>query len=100
MVLLHLCKFKIIDESSKILTVKPILSEVLQQGEATIYQINYLLKKVLDALRVPSEIVLGFWKKPNEFYHNEQYVINHCWLSVLIENHSLILVRFVSRTDR
>ena len=93
-VLLHLCKFKIIDESSKILTVKPILSEVLQQGEATIYQINYLLKKVLDALRVPSEIVLGFWKKPNEFYHNEQYVINHCWLSVLIENQFLILDTF------
>jgi len=67
---------------------------VLQQGEATIYQINYLLKKVLDALRVPSEIVLGFWKKPNEFYHNEQYVINHCWLSVLIENQFLILDTF------
>lgn len=93
-VLLHFCKFKIVDEASKILTVKPRLGEVLMQGEATIYQINYLLKKVLDALRVPSEIVLGFWKKPNEFYHNEQYVINHCWLSVLIENHYLILDTF------
>lgn len=92
-VLLHLCKFHIIEEdaqegdaSAGISQVKPKLKEVQLKGEASIFQINYIFKKILDALRIPCEIVLGFWKKPNEFYHNEQYVINHCWLSVLIED--------------
>ncbi|KAI5969237.1 hypothetical protein CANMA_001684 [Candida margitis] len=98
-VLLHLCKFHIIEEeeeqsvggerlpsSSVISQVKPKLKEVQSKGEASIFQINYIFKKILDALRIPCEIVLGFWKKPNEFYHNEQYVINHCWLSVLVED--------------
>lgn len=90
-VLLHLCKFRIIEESSKIKEVKPKLAEILQKGEGTIYQINYLFKKVLDALRIPSELVLGFWKKPNEFYHIEQFVVNHCWLSVLLEGKIYIM---------
>lgn len=84
--LLHLCKFHIIEETGRILQVKPKLNEVLYKGEASIYQLNYIFKKLLDALRIPSEIVLGFWKKPNEFYHNEQYVVNHCWLSILIDS--------------
>lgn len=84
--LLHLCKYHIIEEAGKILQIKPKLNEILYKGEASIYQLNYLFKKLLDALRIPSEIVLGFWKKPNEFYHNEQYVVNHCWLSILIDN--------------
>lgn len=84
--LLHLSKFHIIEEIGKILQIKPLLNEVLYKGEGSIYQLNYIFKKLLDALRIPSEIVLGFWKKPNEFYHNEQYVVNHCWLSILIEN--------------
>ncbi|KAI5957942.1 hypothetical protein KGF57_002750 [Candida theae] len=94
-VLSHLCKFHIIEEepgsgedhaSTGISQVKPKLKEVQLKGEASIFQINYIFKKILDALRIPCEIVLGFWKKPNEFYHNEQYVINHCWLSVLVED--------------
>ncbi|CUM54521.1 uncharacterized protein AC631_02280 [Debaryomyces fabryi] len=84
--LLHLCKFHIIEEPGKILQIKPKLNKVLYKGEASVYQLNYIFKKLLDALRIPSEIVLGFWKKPNEFYHNEQYVVNHCWLSILIDN--------------
>lgn len=84
-VLMHLCKFRIIEESERILQTKPKLQEVMAKGEATIYQLNYLFKKLLEALRIPAEVVLGFWKKPNEFYHNEQYVINHCWLSVMVE---------------
>ncbi|GBL52330.1 hypothetical_protein [Candidozyma auris] len=84
-VLLHLCKFRIIEESERISQAKPKLSEVMAKGEATIFQLNYLFKKLLEALRIPSEVVLGFWKKPNEFYHNEQYVVNHCWLSVMVE---------------
>ncbi|ODV78766.1 uncharacterized protein CANTADRAFT_53184 [Suhomyces tanzawaensis NRRL Y-17324] len=84
-VLIHMCKFNIIEEASQISQTKPKLNEVLVKGEATIYQLNYLFKKILDALRIPSELVLGFWKKPNEFYHNEHYIINHCWLSVLHE---------------
>ncbi|KAG5417617.1 hypothetical protein I9W82_005253 [Candida metapsilosis] len=95
-VLLHLCKFHIIEEepgsggdqasTAGISQVKPKLKEVQLKGEASIFQINYIFKKILDALRIPCEIVLGFWKKPNEFYHNEQYVINHCWLSVLVDD--------------
>lgn len=84
-VLMHLCKFRIIEESERILQTKPKLQEIMAKGEATIYQLNYLFKKLLEALRIPAEVVLGFWKKPNEFYHNEQYVINHCWLSVMVE---------------
>lgn len=84
-VLMHLCKFRIIEESERILQTKPKLLEILAKGEATIYQLNYLFKKLLEALRIPAEVVLGFWKKPNEFYHNEQYVVNHCWLSVMVE---------------
>lgn len=84
-VLLHLCKFKIIEEPEQISQTKPKLSEVMLKGEATIFQLNYLFKKLLDALKIPAEVVLGFWKKPNEFYHDEQYVINHCWLSVMVE---------------
>lgn len=97
-VLVHLCKFHIVEEPGKILQTKPKLAEVLARGEATIYQLNYLFKKVLDALRVPSELVLGFWKKPNEFYHNEQYVINHCWLSVLVEGHYFLTDLFCFKT--
>ncbi|CAN3374770.1 hypothetical protein DIURU_002251 [Diutina rugosa] len=90
-VLVHLCKFRIIDEPSKISQIKPKLHDVLFKGEASIFQLNYIFKKVLDALRIPSEIVLGFWKKPNEFYHEEHYVINHCWLSVLVDSRLLIM---------
>ncbi|KAL6453406.1 CYK3 Cytokinesis protein 3 [Candida maltosa Xu316] len=85
-ILTHLCKIEIIEEPSKISQNKPRLSEVQESGKATIFQVNYIFKKILDALRIPCEVVLGFWKKPNEFYHNEQYVVNHCWLSVLVEN--------------
>ena len=85
-VLHHLAKIRIVEESSAILQTKPKLSEVQLKGEASIFQINYIFKKILDALRIPSEVVLGFWKKPNEFYHNEQYVINHSWLSVLVHD--------------
>lgn len=84
-VLMHLCKFRIIEENERISQAKPKLQEVMHKGEATIFQLNYLFKKLLEALRIPSEVVLGFWKKPNEFYHNEEYVINHCWLSVMVE---------------
>lgn len=90
-VLIHLCKFNIIDEPTKISQHKPKLSEMMSRGEATIFQLNYIFKKTLDALRIPLEIVLGFWKKPNEFYHLEQYVINHCWLLVLMDNHLIIM---------
>ncbi|RCK56403.1 Cytokinesis protein 3 [Candida viswanathii] len=90
-ILTHLCKFEIIEEPSKILQVKPKLAEVQSAGKATIYQLNYIFKKILDALRIPCEVVLGFWKKPNEFYHNEQYVVNHCWLSVLVDNNFRIM---------
>lgn len=90
-ILLHFVKFNVIEETSKIQQIKPKLNEILSKGEGSIYQLNYLFKKVLDALRIPCEIVLGFWKKPNEFYHDEQYIINHCWLSVLIENQFLII---------
>ncbi|RLV93294.1 Cytokinesis protein 3 [Spathaspora sp. JA1] len=85
-VMLHMCKFHIIEETNKISMLKPKLKDVQYKGEASIYQINYLCKKILDALRIPSEIIPGFWKKPNEFYHNEQFVINHCWLSVLVND--------------
>lgn len=85
-VLLHLCKYTVIEEANKILQQKPKLKEIAASGEATIFQLNYLFKKILDALRIDSKLVLGFWKKPNEFYHDEQYVINHCWLSLLIED--------------
>lgn len=83
--LLHLCKFRIIEESEKISQTKPRLQEVMAKGEATIFQLNYLFKKFLAALGIPSEIVLGFWKKPNEFYHSDQFTVNHCWLSIMIE---------------
>lgn len=96
-ILVHLCKFHIIEELNKILQAKPKLNEVLSKGEATIYQINYLFKKILDALRIPSEVVLGFWKKPNEFYHNEQFFVNHCWLSVLIDKKFLIMDTYCFR---
>lgn len=90
-ILTHLIKFEIIEEPSKILQVKPKLAEVQRMGKVTIYQINYIFKKILNALRIPCEVVLGFWKKPNEFYHNEQYVVNHCWLSVLVDNNFRIM---------
>lgn len=90
-VLLHLCKFSIIEENGKILKSKPRLGEVLLKGEASIYQLNYLFKKILDALRIPSEIVFGFWKKPNEYYHNEKYILNHCWMSVVLNNRFYII---------
>ncbi|EGV65293.1 hypothetical protein CANTEDRAFT_129580 [Yamadazyma tenuis ATCC 10573] len=90
-VLIHFAKFVIIEETGKIQQTKPKLNDVLMKGEGSVYQLNYLLKKVLDALRIPSEVVLGFWKKPNEFYHDEQYIINHCWLSVIIENQFLFV---------
>lgn len=83
--LLHLCKFHIIDEPERILLAKPNLHEVMAKGEATIFQLNYLFKKLLQALRIPAEVVVGFWKKPNEFYHSDQFVVNHCWLSVMLE---------------
>lgn len=85
-VLLHLCKFKIIEEGESILRLKPKLREVMTKREATVYQLNYLFKKLLEALHIPSEVVLGFWKKPNEFYHSDQFLINHCWLSVMLES--------------
>lgn len=83
--LLHLCKFNIIDEPESILLAKPNLHEVMAKGEATVFQLNYLFKKLLEALRIPAEVVVGFWKKPNEFYHSDQFVVNHCWLSVMLE---------------
>lgn len=83
--LLHLCKFRIIEEPEKISQTKPRLHEIMAKGEATIFQLNYLLKKFLAALGIPSEVVLGFWKKPNEFYHSDQFTVNHCWLSVMLE---------------
>lgn len=83
--LLHLCKFHIIEEPEIISQTKPRLHEVMAKGEATIFQLNYLFKKFLAALGIPSEVVLGFWKKPNEFYHSDQFAINHCWLSVMVE---------------
>lgn len=83
--LLHLCKFRIIDEHEKISQTKPKLHDVMAKGEATIFQLNYLFKKFLAALGIPSEVVLGFWKKPNEFYHSDQLSVNHCWLSVMVE---------------
>lgn len=85
-VLLHLCKFLIIEEGENILRIKPKLREVMTKNEATIYQLNYLFKKLLEALNIPSEVVLGFWKKPNEFYHSDQFLVNHCWLSVMMES--------------
>lgn len=90
-VLMHFIKFKIIEENGKIQQIKPKLNEFLNSGEGSIFQVNYLFKKVLDALKIPSELVFGFWKKPNEFYHNEQYIVNHCWLSVLV-NHQFLIV--------
>ncbi|OBA19319.1 hypothetical protein METBIDRAFT_47133, partial [Metschnikowia bicuspidata var. bicuspidata NRRL YB-4993] len=84
-VLMHLCKFQIIEEPGKILRMKPKVHEVMTKGEATIFQLNYLFKKLLEALRIPSEVVFGFWKKPNEFYHSEQFLVNHCWLSVMLQ---------------
>lgn len=91
-ILIHLSKFKILEEESgTIQQIKPKLGEIISKGEASIFQINYIFKKILDSLRIPSEIVLGFWKKPNEFYHDEQFVINHCWLSILIEDNLLIM---------
>lgn len=90
-VLMHFIKFTIIEETGKIQQIKPKLNDLLRSGEGSIFQLNYLFKKVLDALRIPSEIVLGFWKKPNEFYHDDQYIINHCWLSVLAENQFFIV---------
>lgn len=93
--LLQLIKFRIIEEDladgGKILQQKPKLQELMSKGEGSIYQMNYLFKKILDALRIPSEIVLGFWKRPNEFYHNEQYVINHCWLLILLDEQFFIM---------
>ncbi|KAI5951277.1 hypothetical protein KGF54_004351 [Candida jiufengensis] len=84
-VLLHLCKIKILEENSSIISQqKPKLIDIQLKQESSIFQMNYIFKKILDALKIPCEIVLGFWKKPNEFYHNEQYVINHCWLSILV----------------
>lgn len=90
-ILLHLCRFEILPETNKISQAKPKLAEVMHKGEASIYQINYLFKKILDALKIPSELVLGFWKKPNEFYHDEQFIINHAWLSVLVDNQYLLM---------
>ncbi|CAH2353964.1 cytokinesis protein 3 [[Candida] railenensis] len=94
-VLLQLIKFRIIEEEiedgGKISQQKPKLQELMSKGEGSIYQMNYLFKKMLDALRIPSEIVLGFWKRPNEFYHNEQYVLNHCWLSILLDDQFFIM---------
>ncbi|QBM85485.1 SH3 domain-containing protein [Metschnikowia aff. pulcherrima] len=84
-ILLHLCKFRIIDETGKILQMKPKVHEVMAKGEATIFQLNYLFKKLLEALRIPAEVVFGFWKKPNEFYHSDQFLVNHCWLSVMMQ---------------
>lgn len=89
-ILVHLCKFEVIEEVGKILMVKPRLAAVTEKGQVTIFQLNYLFKKILDAFRIPSEVVVGFWKKPNEFYHNEEYVVNHCWLSILVENRFFI----------
>ena len=83
--LLHLCQFRIIEEPERILLAKPRLSEVMEKGAATIFQLNYLFKKLLEALRIPAEVVVGFWKKPNEFYHSDHFVVNHCWLSVMLE---------------
>lgn len=90
-ILLHLCKFRIIEESGSILRIKPNLREVVSKKEASVFQLNYLFKKFLDALRIPNEIVYGFWKKPNEFYHAERYVINHCWLSIFVEEQFLLM---------
>lgn len=90
-VLLHLCQFEIVPEANKISQAKPKLSEVMVKGEASIFQLNYLFKKILDALRIPAELVLGFWKKPNEYYHDEQFIINHCWLSILVENQYFLM---------
>lgn len=90
-ILIYICKFQIIEENEKILRNKPKVNEILLSGKATIFQLNYLFKKMLDALRIPSEVVLGFWKKPNEFYHSDQYVTNHAWLSVLLDNQFLLL---------
>lgn len=85
-VLMHLCKFRVVEEPDRILQIKPKLHEVMAKGEATVFQINYLFKKLLEALRIPSEVVFGFWKKPNEFYHSDQLLVNHCWLSVMVDD--------------
>lgn len=85
-ILLHLCKFRILEENEQVSHTKPNLIEVMAKGEATIFQLTYLFKKLLEALRIPSQVVLGFWKRPNEFYHTDQMLVNHCWLLVLVEN--------------
>lgn len=87
-VLVHLSQYRILEEGDRISQAKPRLAEVMAKKEATVFQINYLFKKVLEALRIPSEVVFGFWKKPNEFYHSDQYVVNHCWLSVMVEGNA------------
>lgn len=84
-VLLHLCKFRVEEEGETILRQKPKLREVMAARGATVYQLNYLFKKLLEALNIPAEVVLGFWKKPNEFYHSDHMPVNHCWLLVMLE---------------
>lgn len=90
-ILLHMCKFEIIREPGVISQSKPKLSDLLNKGEASIFQINYVMKKLFDALDIPAELIFGFWKKPDEIYSKDHFVVNHCWLSVLIEKRFRII---------
>ena len=85
-ILLHMCKFDIIREPGVISQSKPKLSDLLNKGEASIFQINYVMKKLFDALDIPAELIFGFWRKPDDIYTKDYFLVNHCWLSVLIEN--------------
>lgn len=86
-ILTHLCKFEIIEEPSKILQVKPKLAEVQKAGKVTIYQLNYIFKKILDALRIPCEVVLGFWKNLMNFI-----IMNNMLLIIVGFQYWLIII--------
>lgn len=90
-VLLRLCKFGVAREEGAISQQKPRLALLMAAGAGTVYQLNYVFKKMLDALGIALELVVGFWKRPNEFYHDEHFVANHCWLLVLLAERFLMV---------
>ncbi|ODQ80677.1 hypothetical protein BABINDRAFT_160914 [Babjeviella inositovora NRRL Y-12698] len=80
-----LVEFSLLEEvSEKISVARPLqkLDALFAAHRGTLYELNYLFKKMLDGLRIESEVVLGYMKKPEAL--NDTLIINHCWVSVLV----------------
>lgn len=85
--------------TAKILLEKPrLLEEMYRLRQGTVFQLNYLLKKVLLLMGVVCEVVLGLFKRPQLM--NNTLMINHAWLLVCLNGaHRFVDLMLIKQCD-